>query len=204
MTRLPSSPGCISFWLLSLTLLLLPVELRAHDQHNRVQPSGSEVRQVRLQVPDLELTDQNGRHGRLLSDFIGEEVVAFTFVYTTCTTICPVIDGIFRNLQGRFGDRLGGPFRLLTLTIDSAVDIPARIREHTAKLGVRPGWSYLTGDKQSVTRILKALEVYTPDIRNHPPAVFVVDGRRGNWYRLNGFPSPALIEETMQQQLVAH
>ncbi len=86
--------------------------------------------------------------------------------------------------------------------IVSAIDIPARLKEHTELLGVMPGWDYLTGERETIKQVLKALEVYTADIANHPPAVFVVDGRRDRWYRLNGFPSPKLIEQTMHQQLV--
>jgi hypothetical protein len=44
-----------------------------------------------------------------------------------------------------------------------------------------------------VNRLLKALGVYTPNINDHPPTVFVVDGRRNVWTRLYGFPKPATI-----------
>lgn len=178
----------------------------AHEKHpvqKEQMNHRTQANQVQLRVPDLKLTNQDGKQGHLVSEFIGDKLVAFTFVYTTCTTICPVIDGIFKNLQNRIGDDLGREFNLLTLTIDSAVDIPARLKEHTQKLGVLPGWNYLTGDKDTVKQLLKALEVYTPDIANHPPVIFVVDGRNGTWLRLNGFSSPALIEKTLRQQLVA-
>ena len=159
---------------------------------------------VRLDVPDLVVTNQDGKKGRLVSDFIGRRTVAITFAYTSCTTICPIIDGIFRNLQNRLGPDLGKDFALLTLTIDAATDIPERLKDHTKKIGLKPGWDYLTGDRASVNRILKALEVFTPDIDNHPPVVFVVDGSKSAWYRLNGFSSPAQIEQAMRRQLAAN
>ena len=203
-SRLPGAIPC--GLLVALCLSLLAGDLFAHEQHASVieQPkSRGQANLVQLQVPDLELTNQEGKRGKFVSEYIGTRTVALTFVYTTCTTICPVIDGIFKNLQGRLGADLGNDFALLTLTIDPAIDIPARLKEHTELLGVMPGWDYLTGERETIKQVLKALEVYTADIANHPPAVFVVDGRRDRWYRLNGFPSPKLIEQTMRQQLVA-
>jgi protein SCO1/2 len=189
-----------------LAIGLASTGVLAHEEHqaeSKVSTNAKPANLVKLQVPDLELTNQNGKKARLVSDYIGQRLVAFTFVYTTCTTVCPVIDGIFRKLQDRIGPDLGNEFALLTLTVNSAIDIPARLKEHSRKLGVKPGWDFLTGERETVKQVLKALEVYTPDIANHPPVVFVVDGRKGEWYRLNGFSSPELIEQTMRRQLAA-
>ena len=86
---------------------------------------------------------------------------------------------------------------MLSISIDPATDIPPRLRAHAEEIGAQPGWTFLTGEQGKVNRILKALEVYTPDIANHPPAIFVVDGRRGVWVRLYGFPSADLVKATL-------
>ncbi len=172
-------------------LVLMPVNL----------PAASSV--VDLSVPDLKLTDQNGQSGKFLSDFIGDRLAAITFTYTTCTTICPVLDGIFKSVQNRLGDELGKNVSLITISIDPATDIPQRLKEHADKFGAKPGWSFLTGDRETVNRVLKGMEVYSPDIFNHPPTVFIVDGRRGTWLRMNGFPSPGLVEKALRNQQVA-
>lgn len=173
-----------------------------HSQHMtqmKKQNNGHDVNIVNLQVPDLELLNHNGEKGRLISDFIGDKQVALTFVFTSCTTICPVIDGIFLNLQDKVADRLGKDVAMLTLTVDAARDIPERLKLHMDRIGAKPGWNYLTGELETVKTILKALEVYTPDINNHPPVVYVIDGAQNSWRRLNGFPSATLIEQVMQQ-----
>ncbi len=152
---------------------------------------------VDLQVPNLDMTDQDGESGKFLSHFIGDKLVAITFTYTTCTTICPVLDGIFKNVQKRIGGDLGREISLITISIDPATDIPPRLKEHAEKLGAKQGWTFLTGERETVNLVLKGLEVYSPDIYNHPPTVFIVDGRRGIWSRLYGFPSPGLIEKSL-------
>ncbi len=48
-----------------------------------------------LDLKDLPLTDQDGRELRFVSDVIGDRVVVMDFVYTTCTTVCPVLSALF-------------------------------------------------------------------------------------------------------------
>jgi protein SCO1/2 len=154
---------------------------------------------VNLKVPDLELVNQDGEKGRLVSDIIGDRLAAVTFTYTTCNTACPVLDGIFKKVQQRLGEELGKETILITLSIDPVTDIPPRLKAHAEKIKAKPGWVFLTGEKQTVNRVLKALEVYSPDIFNHPPTVFVVDGKRGVWSRINGFPFTGKVVKVMDE-----
>ena len=148
-------------------------------------------------VPDARLVNQDGQEVRFLSDVIGDRLAAITFTFSTCHTICPRLDGIFKSLQEKVAADLGRDTVLVTLSVDPASDIPERLKAHAEMLEARPGWSFLTGDTARVNDLLKALEVYAQDIRNHPPTVLVVDGRRGEWTRLSGFPSPDKIAEVL-------
>jgi protein SCO1/2 len=152
---------------------------------------------VELDVPDAELLDQDGEPGKFVSSRIGDNIAAVTFTFTHCTTICPTLDGIFKRLQDDVADDLGEDVVMLTLSVDPVNDIPERLKQRADKLEAQEGWTFLTGEKDVVNNLLRALEVYTPNITEHPPTVFVVDGRRGVWTRLTGFPQPAKIVEVM-------
>jgi len=152
---------------------------------------------VDLDVPDVELIDQDNHRGRFVSDVIGDRLAAITFTFTTCTTVCPVLDGIFLGLQDKIADDLGGDSILVSVSVDPTNDIPQRLKAHADELDAKPGWTFLTGEKDTVNDLLKALEVYAPNIWDHPPTVFVVDGRRGVWTRLYGFPSPDKIVDVL-------
>jgi protein SCO1/2 len=154
---------------------------------------------VNVSILDLELLDQDGKRGRFKTDIIGDKLVALTFTYTTCTTICPILDAIFVDVQDRLGKRLGRDVALITMSIDPANDIPPRLKQYQKRLGAKPGWLFLTGKKPDVDRVLKGLDVYSPDIYSHPPAVFIGDGRRGIWRRLYGFPSPEQIMAVLKE-----
>jgi protein SCO1/2 len=154
---------------------------------------------VDVDVPDVELVDQHSTRARFVSDVIGSNLAAVTFTFTNCTTICPVLDGIFIGVQEKIADDLGRDSILVSVTVDPVNDIPERLKAHADKLDADPAWRFLTGDKDTVNGLLKALEVYAPNILDHPPTVFVVDGSRGVWTRLNGFPSPDKIAQVLDQ-----
>ena len=161
----------------------------------RVAQTSSSV--VHLNVPDLELVNQDRESGRFVTDFIGDRLAVVTFTFTTCNTICPVLDGIFQRLQTQIADDLDKNTVLLTVSIDPVNDIPERLKVRADELDAQPGWNFLTGDQETVNRVLKGLEVFSTDILSHPPTVFVVDGRRKVWSRLSGFPSPDKIKEIL-------
>ena len=189
-----------TIYYLILTLLATLSQVQAHspDQHSKQPVPQTELAYtpsniMRMKVPDLQLVDQDGEKGRFVSEFIGNRMAAVTFTYTTCSTACPILDGIFKQVQTRLGDRLGGDTILVTLSIDPVTDIPQRLKAHTEKIAARPGWSFLTGKKRTVNRILQSLEINTTDIFNHPPTVFIVDGQQGLYARVNGYPSSAKV-----------
>lgn len=173
-TRLFAALLCVTF------MVLFPLPRPSY---------GSSGNAVTVKVRDALLQDQDGRSVRFRSDAIGEKLVFVTFTYTTCTTICPVLDSIFIKLQEKLGERLGRDVTLLTLSIDPVNDTPLRLRQHAQKIGAKKGWVFLTGQKADIDHVLSGLDVYSSDIRKHPPALFIADGKRNVWRRLNGFPS---------------
>jgi protein SCO1/2 len=154
---------------------------------------GADTNVVDVDPPDVEVVDQNGRKARFVSEVIGDNLAVITFTYTSCTTVCPTLNGIFKKLQSDLGEDLGRGTVLLTVSVEPGTDIPARLEHHAEKLGAKPGWSFLTGDQAEVNRLLKSVGVYAPNVEEHAPTVFVVDGSRGVWTRLYGFPTPDTI-----------
>jgi len=154
---------------------------------------------VNIKLHDLDVLDQDGKRLKFKSNAIGDKIVAITFTYTNCTTICPVLDSIFSKMQSLIGQQLGKDIGLITISIDPLNDSPARLKQHAAKLKAKPGWTFLTGKKQDIDKVLYGLDAYAPDIYNHPPMVFVGDGRTNVWKRLYGFPSGEKIMTVIRE-----
>jgi len=151
--------------------------------------SAADAGGVKVKLHDPELQDQAGRRVRFKSDVIADRLVVISFTYTTCTTICPILDSILVNLQGKLGSRLGKEVALITMSIDPVTDTPSRLMAYANKLKAQPGWTFLTGRKEDVDKVLVGLDMYSADILNHPPSILIGDGRLGVWKRYYGFPS---------------
>jgi protein SCO1 len=152
---------------------------------------------------EAKLVDQDGRAVRFPADVVGDRIVVMDFVFTTCTTICPILSAKLTRLQERLGDRAGREVRLVSFSIDPARDTPARLKAFGARFKAGPGWTWLTGEVGDVERVLKGLGAYTPDFTSHPPMLLVGDGRTGRFVRLNGFPDPDKLLATVDELVAA-
>jgi len=116
-----------------------------------VGPSGF-VGALRPEIPpqDFRLTDQDGRPVAL-SEFRGE-VVALTFLYTTCEDACPII---VSQIRGALDD-LGRDVPVLAVSVDPPGDTPARAREFLLDQRMTGRMSYLLGSPAELEPVWKA------------------------------------------------
>jgi protein SCO1 len=175
-----------------------------HSAHHG-SPAGSAeaaaapVGKVALKLTDVRLANQDGQPQRLLSDVIGDRIVVVGFVYTSCTTVCPVVSGVLAQVQDDLGERLGKDVRLVSLSIDPARDTPKRLKDYAANFRAKPDWLWLTGGRAQVDEALRGFGTYTPNFEDHGPVVMVGDGRTGEWTRFYGFASPQQLIERVNQ-----
>jgi protein SCO1/2 len=163
----------------------------AHQHHASAKPTAAEA--VRVKLPDTALTDQDGRAVRVASDVIGDRIVVVDFVYTSCTTVCPVASALLAQVQQRLGERMSQDVRLVSFTVDPVRDTPSRLKTYGQRYESGPGWTWLTGSKPQVDEVLRAFGAWTPNFENHPPLVLVGDAKAGRWLRFYGFPTPEQV-----------
>lgn len=153
----------------------------------------------KLTIPDVELVNQRGEKVRLYSDLIHGRAAAMSFIFTRCTTICPPIGLSFSRLKKQLGDRAGKEVSLVSISIDPLNDTPERLLAWGKQFGAGPGWTLLTGDKEDIDRVLKALTVYTAAKEDHAPIVLVGDDLSGSWVRAYALGSPTVLLETVNR-----
>ncbi|MDH4108004.1 MAG: SCO family protein [Gammaproteobacteria bacterium] len=195
----------------SAALLWLPCgALAQQEDHARLDPHAAHRQMMQSQaepgagsagirIPDTRLVTQAGDEVRLASDVVGDRIVVMDFVYTTCTTVCPVLSAILSQVQGQVADRLGEDVVLVSITVDPQRDTPARLLDYSQKMRAADGWYWLTGAKTDVDDVLRALGVYTPNFEDHPAVVLVGDAASGEWTRLVGFPGAGQIVERINE-----
>jgi len=138
---------------------------------------------------------------RLSQDVIGGRIAVVNFIYTSCTTVCPVSSATFQQLQQKLGPRLGKDVVLVSITVDPLRDTPQRLREYAGRYEAREGWVWLTGAKPDVDGVLKGLGAFSARFEDHPATVLIGDASGGPWTRIYGFPS---VDELLTRIETAH
>jgi protein SCO1/2 len=136
-----------------------------------------------MHVPDVHVTDQNGRELRFYTDLVHGRVVAISFIFTSCTTICTPIGAKMAALQPALSAR--GDVSLISVSIDPATDTPQRLKAWSEKFKPRPGWTLVTGSKEEIDRLLAALRAQSPSPAGHSPILLVGNDVTGRWTRVN-------------------
>jgi protein SCO1/2 len=108
-------------------------------------------------APTFRLIDQTGKGFR--SEDLKGKAALITFLYTNCTTVCPVLMTQFLGIQKAVGNRVGSDLRFVTITVDPERDTPQEFRRFAAKWKVGPGWTFLTGSPEDIAKVAKAYGV---------------------------------------------
>ena len=153
-----------------------------------------------VSVPDEELVDQDGAPVRL-RELAKDHVLAVNFIFTTCTTICSPMTAIFGRLQAELGDSLGRDVRLVSITLDPAVDTPERLKRYADKFNRRPGWVFLTGSRDRVARVLEAFGGRAPVKEQHAPLTLLGRASEGRWRRVDGIAPPRRLADEIRSLL---
>jgi protein SCO1/2 len=146
----------------------------------------------------LALRDQDGKPVDLYRDLVaGRTVILHTF-FAGCASSCPPTMATIRAVQERLGPRLGPEVRLVSITIDPVHDTPAALKEYAARIGARPGWTFLTGSEQNVNAALRRVGLFAGEPGAHPDVIVVGNMRTGLWKKVHGSaPGAAVVRLIM-------
>ena len=178
--------------LAALSVLLFSAAQAAAQEPAAAQQS----RQLAAQkyFTDVVLVNQNGERMRLYTDLLKDKVVVINFFFATCQGSCLPMNRNIQKVQDLLGDRLGRDAYIISVSVDPTVDTPARLKEYAAKIGARPGWYFITGDKENVALALKKLGQYVENREDHTNIVLIGNERTGLWKKAFGLArSPELI-----------
>ena len=184
-----------------LAWLLLPWQVASgHEAHQHAStPSVQSGARVRL--ADAGLITQEGKPFRFTDEAVAGRILVVDFVYTSCTTYCPVASALMNKVREQLGASVGREVLLLSISVDPRRDTPARLAAYAQKFGTSPGWIWLTGAKPSVDAVLKGMGAYTANFEDHPAVLLVGDPKQSRWSRLNGLPDPGLVQKEVESLL---
>ncbi len=158
-----------------------------HAHHHHVVPDTT--RTVRdYALPSVSLIRDDGATVSLPAELGDGRPVVLNFIYTTCTTVCPVTSQTFSELQRKLGPARDA-VHLVSISIDPEQDTPARLHAYAQKFGAGPAWQHYTGTVAASVASQRAFDVYRGDKMSHAPVTLVRTGPAASWVRIEGFAS---------------
>lgn len=168
----------------------------ASQETNSQQPAlPAEQSPAQKYFTDVVLTNQNGEKVRFYSDLLAGKVVIINSFFATCKGVCLPMNRNLEKIQEAFGERVGKDLYIISISVDPTIDTPPRLKEYAKKLNARPGWSFVTGDKQNVEFALKKLGHFVNERENHLNIFIIGNERTGLWKKAIGLaPSDQLVK----------
>lgn len=136
-------------------------------------------------VPNVTLLNQEGKRISLRPFLDSGKPVIIDFIYTTCTTICPILSAGFSSLRDELGE---GSHRvqLVSISIDPEHDRPDRMKEYLGRYNSGEGWDFLTGSREDIALVLKAFNASVADKMSHLPLYILRGPKSDEWVRIRG------------------
>ena len=146
-----------------------------HAAHRAAVSAAGPLRSIaHYRIPDVELTRDDGRP------------VVLAFIYTSCTTVCPVTSMTLSQVQSRLGAERAR-VHLMSISIDPEQDTPARLREYAQRFHAGPEWQHYTGTRVASETAQRAFNAYRGSKMDHQPVILVRSAPTGEWVRFDGF-----------------
>ncbi len=146
-------------------------------------------------VPQVTLVRDDGKSVSLPDELNDGRPVVMNFVFTTCTSICPLLSQTLARLQDKLGaerDRV----HIVSISIDPEQDTPAVLAAYAGRYRAGPEWRHYTGTMQAIIETAKAFNAYRGDKMSHTPLTLVRVAPGKPWVRFDGF---ATADELLQE-----
>jgi protein SCO1/2 len=116
---------------------------------------------VPKKVPEFSFTDQNG-NTITNKDYEGK-VYLVEFFFTTCPTICPIMNSNLVQIQKNF-DGIDN-FGVASFTINPTYDTPEILKAYAKKYSItNPNWHLMTGEQNAIYKLAnEGFNLYTAE-----------------------------------------
>jgi protein SCO1 len=153
-------------------------------------------------APQTVLTDSDGRSFDLAS--LKGKVVLVSFVYTTCTGVCPGTTQAMGRVRRALDDAKlwGNSVEFVSITLDPRRDTPEVLRQYARLFrSGDPHWHFLTGPPETVQSVIGAWGMWVKagptGALDHPSRIFLLDprGRQREIYNLEFLTPQAVLQD---------
>lgn len=163
---------------------------------------GTQAQPAALQ--GLKLVDQ--QHQPLTATTLQRQVVLLHFVFTTCSSTCPLQVRELAEVHAALPDDVRRQVRFVSVSVDPLQDTPASLAAFARRLGAdRPGWHFVTGAPVQVEQLIDRMQVMdlrkpNPKSEDHRTSLYLFNAAGTLVQRYGGVPvdRPRLVAEITQ------
>jgi len=110
-------------------------------------------------LPNVSLIDQNGTSVSLAS--LKGKPVLVDFIYTSCTSTCPMLTAKMAAIAHALGPALGADVRIVSISLDPEHDNPAELATYAKSHNANDnGWIFLTGPPEKIDQLLAQFKLH--------------------------------------------
>jgi protein SCO1/2 len=168
-------------------------EADPHAHHHMMMTSGDvRVSHAAYDIPDVRLKDDFGHEVQLRKLLSDDQPTVVNFIYTSCTTVCPVMTATLLQLQRELAADPTKP-RLISISIDPEFDSAPILRAYSERFGA--SWTFLTGDRNDVLSVLRSFDAWRGNKANHIAITLLRAPGNPTWTRVEGLaPAADLVQ----------
>jgi mono/diheme cytochrome c family protein len=128
-------------------------------------------------IPNTVVTTQDGKPVKFYDDLIKGKIVIISFIYTSCTDICPLTTARLSQLEDK----------LISMTVDPKRDTPERLKEFSSAFRTGPGWAFVTGAPEDIRAINYKFGERSGVLSEHRNEIVLGNDATGEWQRDSAF-----------------
>jgi protein SCO1/2 len=178
--------GVLSLSLLGIVAGVNPAFADPQIHHQIADDSAVRRSVAQYTLPHVTLVRDDGKSVDLAAELDDGRPVVVNFVYTSCTTICPMSSQVFEQFQDDLGDARDS-VHLVSISIDPEQDTPARLRAYAAQFHAAKGWNHYSGTMAASIAVQRVFDAYRGDKMSHVPLTLVRAAPDKPWVRFDGF-----------------
>ena len=154
-------------------------------------------------VSNLPLLTHNREPVRFYSDLIRGKVVLINVIYTACSSFCSLTTDNLVKVQEYLGSDVGQTIHMISISVDPRNDTPEVLKQYAAAHQVKPGWQFITGNKENIDWVLYKLGLYVEDKLEHRNVLIIGNDGTGQWVKMTGLSDPAQIAAEVRKVAAA-
>src|SRR5471032_194049 len=139
---------------------------------------------------NLPVVTQDGKTLHFYDDLIKGRIVVVSFIYTSCSDLCPIETARLAQVKDKLGDAVGRDIFFVSMSVDPEHDTPEMLKAFADAFdATAPGWQFLTGQPEDIKLINAKFGDRSGErnLSDHRNEILIGNDATGDWERDSSF-----------------